>query len=155
MKADKSVSMPEKPSQSTLLFGSHLNETILKPRGMKGKILALYLHRLMSDPNLEYKLSFLKPKKWKKGYQEAGQDLVPVYFFPDDCDWARLSIISYASGFSRCYIFVYLMLLDLGILKLPENITIENYPKSINITKLICCIMMDERKKILRRTLKT
>ncbi len=145
---------PEKQSQSTLLIGEDLYDSIIKAKSLKGKRLVAYLHQLLNDPGLELKLRHLKPKKWKTQYQDEGQALVPVYFFPDECDWARLSQISFATGFSRCYLFVYLMLLDMGILKLRENITIDIQPQKNNKNKFISVIILEERKKKLLRILK-
>jgi len=88
----KSVPAPTKPSQSTLLVGDHYNKMYMLPRSIKGQRLADYLHKLLEDPLLEHKLSLLKPKKWKKHYQAEGQDLTALYFYPDECDWARLSL---------------------------------------------------------------
>ncbi len=137
-----------------MLFGTWLMESVLKPRALKGRRLSAYLHKLMSDPELQFKISLLKSKKWKKQYQPDGQDLVPVYFYPDECDWAQLGLISNASGFSRCYIFVYLMLLDLGILKLPENRTKVEFPVNPNHSLIICRIKLDRIEKTLKRKIK-
>jgi hypothetical protein len=67
------------------------------------------------DQQLEKKLAMLKPNKWKKHYQSEGQDLQRINFYPDEADWAHLSALSNATGFSRCYIFVFLMLLNGGL----------------------------------------
>jgi len=155
MHIKKEIRAPVKSTQSSLLVGQMIYQKIMEKRGINGKILASYLHRLMADPLLERKLSLLKPKKWKKHYQDEGQDLIPVYFYPEECDWARLSIISNATGFSRCYIFVYLMLLDLGVLKLPENRTQWTESIELKISQVTCSIFLDERRKILIRGLKT
>jgi len=151
----KTIRQPDNPSQSTFLVANHIHEIYMVPRRLKGKWLTHYLHRLLSDPELEYKLSLLKPKKWKKHYQEEGQDLQALFFYPDECDWARLSIISNGTGFSRCYIFVYLMLLDLGVLKLPENRTEGTNPQKIGLPVILCSVLMDKSEQILTRTIKT
>ncbi len=130
--------------------------TVLTPRSLKGKRLAMYLRRLLSDPDLAYKLSHLKPKKWKKQYQDNGQDLVPVYFYPNEADWAYLSILSNGTGFSMCYIFVYLMLLDLGMLKLPKkNITKGVIHLIIKNSQIYCSVILNKKGKKLRRILKS
>jgi len=110
---------------------------------------------LLQDPALELTLSHLKPPKWKKSYQAEGQDLVPLYFYPNECDWARLSLISHAAGFSRCYIFVYLMLLDLGVLKIPNNGTRFKKIPEIRFSNFLCSIQLDETEKILKTIIKT
>jgi hypothetical protein len=154
MKIIKTIPAPEYPSQSTFLVGDQFIEMYMKPRFLKGKRLSWYLNKLLCDPQLEYKLNLLKPSNWRKIYQEEGQDLVPLYFYPDEYDWARLSIISNATGYSRCYIFVYLMLLDLGILKIKKNITKEDAPVEVKYSQVFCRIFIDEREQILVRTIK-
>jgi len=155
MNTVKTIREPAKPSQSTLLVGNYFYKKYMEPRLLKGKALSFYLHKLLEDPDLEYKLSLLKPKKWKKHYQDEGQDLNSLYFYPDECDWARLSIISNGTGFSRCYIFVYLMLLNFGILKLPDDRTQRSIFPYLTIFNLHCSIFLDERRKILTRALRT
>jgi hypothetical protein len=155
MNTIKIIPAPAKPSQSTFLIGDRFYKMYMLPRLLKGKRLTHYLHKLLEDPQLEHKLSLLKPKKWKKHYQEEGQDLNALYFYPDECDWARLSIISNGTGFSRCYIFVYLMLLDLEVLKVPKNITKGTNSQEIGITRFFCKIFMDEREQILARIIQT
>jgi hypothetical protein len=155
MNTVKTIPAPAKSTQSTLLVGNHFYKMHMMPNLLKGKRLSEYLHNLLKDPDLEYKLNLLKPKKWKKHYQDDGQDLEVLYFYPDESDWARLSIISNVTGFSRCYIFVYLMLLDFGILKLPENRTKDNFSLEVGLTRLHCSILIDERDKILIRTIQT
>jgi hypothetical protein len=155
MNTVKTIRAPSQSSQSTLLVGDYFFKKYMVPRSLKGIVLASYLHKLLEDPQLEYKLSLLKPKKWKKHYQDEGQDLVPLYFFPDECDWARLSLISNATGFSRCYIFVYLMLLDFGFLKLPKNTTQWFNPKDLDISQILCKVFIDERALLLVRTIQT
>jgi hypothetical protein len=155
MNTVKTIKTPSQPSQSTLLVGTYFCKKYIFPRSLKGKVLASYLHKLLKDPDLEYKLSLLKPEKWKKHYQDGGQDLVPLYFYPDECDWARLSLISNATGFSRCYIFVYLMLLNFGFLKLSKNITQWLNPDDNNISRILCKVFMDEKALLLVRTIQT
>jgi hypothetical protein len=155
MNTVKTIPEPRKSSQSTFLVGNYIHKMYMMPGLLKGKRLAYYLQKLLEDPDLEYKLSRLKPKKWKKHYQDDEQDLVPMYFYPDECDWARLSIISNATGFSRCYIFVYLMLLDFGVLKLPKNTTKVTKPQEIGLSWIKCLIFMDGREQLLTRTIQT
>ena len=111
-------------SRSTLLIPeSHFKRFFWRSPYIKvgHQALASYLSRLMDDPLLEYKLSFLESGKWKKQYQMEGQELRRVNFYPDDRDWGRLSAISNATGFSRCYIFVYLMLIAMGVISLENG----------------------------------
>jgi hypothetical protein len=117
--------------------------------------LAVYLSALMSDPQLEYKLRFLRSGKWKKQYQAEGQNLVRVNFYPDDRDWGRLSAISHATGFSRCYIFVFLMLIALGEISLDYGGTPLSRKEGHWNPVIICLISVDCVSKKLTRILQT
>jgi hypothetical protein len=149
--------MPEKPGvsgKSTLLIATSLYSGNLLPGLLKGKSLREYFHFLLNDPDLEYKLSFLAPKKWKKHYQDEGQDLRAVRFFPFEEDWARISVFSNATGFSRCFIFIYLMKIDLGLIQLPKKRT--TVPEILLLQtdrRIHCSVLLDEQTKILERRL--
>ena len=115
--------------------------------------LCAYLSILLEDPMLEYKLSFLTSKRWKKVYQGEGQELHRVNFYPDDRDWGRLSAISNATGFSRCYIFVYLMLIAMGVISLENRGTQPSYIERHWNPIVICSIKVDAITRKLRRVL--
>jgi len=118
--------------------------------------LASYLASLMEDPQLNYKLSFLeRTSKWKKQYQEGEQRLVRVNFYPDDRDWGRLSAISNATGFSRCYIFVYLMLIAMGVISLEDGGTQRSWVRGHRNPVVICTISVDAITRKLTRILQT
>lgn len=155
MKQSRSVTDPGLETQSTFLVGESCYANYLLPRVIKGMGVSAYLHRLIIDPELNTKLGYLKPKKWKKTYQEEGQNLKRLNFFPMEADWARLSIISNATGFSRCYIFVFLMLVDLGVLKLPKKGTPLFFAQESCSMRLVCSILLDERRDLLTRVLQT
>jgi hypothetical protein len=155
MKQQRTINAPSKSGQSTLLVGSRYYERYMITNYPGGRRVALYLHYLLNDSMLEYKLSFLKPQKWKKSYQEPGQGLEKVFFYPDECDWARLSILSNATGFSRCFLFVFLMLIDKGVIRLPENITQFSFSRIYDPGKIHCIVIMDPGLKKLKRILQT
>ncbi|PKL34063.1 MAG: hypothetical protein CVV45_05005 [Spirochaetae bacterium HGW-Spirochaetae-10] len=118
--------------------------------------LASYLSGLMNDPQLEYKLSFLETTgKWKKQYQDEGQGLVRVNFYPDDRDWGRLAAISNATGYSRCYIFVYLMLIALGVVSLEDGGASPAWVRGDWNPVVICSISVDAVTRELTRILQT
>lgn len=118
--------------------------------------LGAYLGMLMDDPLLDYKLRFLeKTGKWKKQYQEEGQGLVRVNFYPDDRDWGRLAAISNSTGFSRCYIFVYLMLVAMGVICLENGGTQPVCEKGHWNSVVICSISVDAVTRKLARVLQT
>ena len=116
---------PHYRSRSTLLIPeSYFKEFFWRSPYIKVDQWAIagFLSMLMNDPLLDYKLGFLeKTGKWKKQYQEEGQELCRVNFYPDDRDWGRLAAIANATGYSRCYIFVYLMLIALGVIILRSG----------------------------------
>lgn len=118
--------------------------------------LGAFLSTLMDDPQLEYKLSYLeRTGKWKKQYQEEGQNLCRVNFYPDDRDWGRLSAISNATGYSRCYLFVYLILIAMGVISLEDRGTTPNWVKGHWNSEIICSICVDAVTRKLTRILQT
>lgn len=118
--------------------------------------LASYLASLMDDPQLEYKISLLaKTGKWKKQYQDEGQELCRVNFYPDDRDWGRLSAIANATGYSRCYIFVYLMLIAMGVISLEDGGTPPPWLKGHWNPEVFCSIIVDAVTRKLTRILQT
>ena len=146
-------------SRSTLLIPeSYFKRYFWRSPYIKVGHLALgaYLSILMNDPQLEYKLSCLeRTGKWKKQYQEEGQDLCRVNFYPDDRDWGRLSAISNATGYSRCYIFVYLMLIAMGVISLDDGGTPSVWEKDHWNPVVICTISVDAITRKLTRILQT
>ncbi len=118
--------------------------------------LASYLASLMDDPQLEYKISLLeKTGKWKRQYQDEGQELCRVNFYPDDRDWGRLSAIANATGFSRCYIFVYLMLIAMGVISLEDGGTHRPWARDHWNPEVFCSILVDAATRKLTRILQT
>jgi len=55
-------------------------------------------------------------EKPKLTYQEEGLDLQKFCFRPDDADWFELGILAYGCGVSRCWLFSFLVELDLSLL---------------------------------------
>ena len=118
--------------------------------------LAAYLGILMDDPALEYKLSFIERSgKWKKQYQDDGQELHRVNFYPDDRDWGRLSAISNATGYSRCFIFVYLLLIAMGVISLENGGASPVRAKGHWNPEVYCTICVDAATRKLTRILQT
>jgi hypothetical protein len=54
--------------------------------------------------------------KPKLTYQEEGLDLQKFCFRPEDADWFELGILAYGCGVSRCWLFSFLVELDLSLL---------------------------------------
>jgi hypothetical protein len=158
MKHSRGIIKPGSATHSTFLVANEFYHNFIKPNFSKRRSMKIYLHKLLADPAIESKLRFLQSNKWKKVYQEKGQALHRVDFVPDDSDWAQLSIFSNATGFSRCFIFVYLLLLDMGYLKLPvkeEYGTPYKIIKKLTNYRLYCEVSIDITKKLLWRTMKT
>jgi len=55
-------------------------------------------------------------EKPKLTYQEDGLELQKFCFRPDDADWHELGILAYGCGVSRCWLFSFLVELDLSLL---------------------------------------
>ncbi len=145
---------PFSSSRSTLLIPDSYHERFFNSfRKIRNLPLSFYLQRLLDDPLLDLKLSFLKAPKWKKVYQSKGQDLRRVNFYPDERDWARLSAISNATGFSRCYIFVFLMLVDMGVISLKNGGTKPYSGKRVWNPLIFCSVLLDSRDRKLTRKL--
>lgn len=144
-------------SRSTLLIPeSYFKKYFWRSPYVKVGHLALssYLGVLMDDPQLEYKLSFLESTgKWKKQYQTEGQGLCRVNFYPDDRDWGRLSAIANATGYSRCYIFVYLMLIAMGVISLENGGTLPVRTKWHWNSRVFCTVSIDAVTRKLTRKL--
>ncbi len=153
----REIGEPFSSSRSTLLIpGSYYERFFsgyVRYRKVRNLPLSFYLQCLLDDPLLYHKLSFIKAPKWKKVYQAPGQDLRRVNFYPDERDWARLSTISNATGFSRCYIFVFLMLVDLGVISLENGGTNPDLGKRVWNPLTFCSVLIDSRHRKLTRTL--
>ncbi len=147
------IGEPFSSSRSTLLVpGSYFERYFDSCTKVRNLPLSFYLQLLLDDPQLEYNLSLLKTQKWKKVYQSTGQDLRRINFYPDERDWARLSVISNATGFSRCYIFVFLMLIDLGVISPGNGGTNPKPVKGGWKFLTLCSIIIDLSSRKLTRT---
>jgi len=54
--------------------------------------------------------------KPKLTYQEEGLELQKFCFRPEDDDWYELGILAYGCGVSRCWLFSFLVELDLSLM---------------------------------------
>jgi len=55
-------------------------------------------------------------EKPKLTYQEEGLDLQKFCFRPEDADWYELGILAYGCGVSRCWLFSFLVELELSLM---------------------------------------
>lgn len=152
MKDAYTVKIPVKKTVSTLLIGEWIFTQFDFLRSLNGKDFAVYLHKLLEDPLVYKKLDGFKSFKWKKQYQAEGQDLVRVNFYPEHADWAKLSILSHSTGLSRCYIFVILLLFELGVISLKKNGTQKNFISDNIGTGCHCEVTLSPDKNFLIRT---
>lgn len=108
---------------STLLIPKVYMERLVKVFGTDSlrPILKILLSRYRGWISLwHYKPSF----KVKTLYQEEGLCLQEKKFRPDDADWAELGIIASGLGVSKCWLFSFLLKLELSgvgeFLRIPE-----------------------------------
>lgn len=147
--------------QNSLLISKKLLNDFEFLKDMSGTDLRELLHFLLKDPDLWKKIALLKSEKYTKTYQKKGQDLFMFKFYPFPEDWCELSALSNGSGFSRCYIFVFLLKFYLGIYKLEKFINHESFEVTIlknsgqdYIEPIFCRVKVDRNKHNLRRILK-
>lgn len=100
---------------STLLVPKHLAQGFLKKRNeLYGKNTAAYFRYLLSICKIFTHSGMLpKPKKIKTEYQEENLNLQRLSFRPSNSDWIELGALAIAFGKSRCWLFTYLLELDL------------------------------------------
>ncbi len=105
-KKDKSV--------STLLVPAHLIEALKEKKKEHGRQMAVYLRNLLKMyRTLTHSGMLPAPRKIKTEYQEEGLDLKRVTFRPSNADWLELGELAIAFGKSRCFVFTFLLELDL------------------------------------------
>ena len=100
---------------STLLIPKNLMPSfvfLVKSHG-SGNI-SVYLHNLLfMYRTLTHSGMIPFPISVKTEYQEEGLDLCRVGFRPENVDWMELGELALAFGKSRCWLFVYLLKLDI------------------------------------------
>lgn len=104
----------EENSVSTLLIPEFLLEDFrLKTKKYKGNT-ALYLHSLLRRfRTVTHSGLIPEPERLKTSYQERDLELQKVSFKPKNEDWIELGELALAFGKSRCWLFVFLLKLDL------------------------------------------
>ena len=101
-------------SVSTLLVPAHLIEALKLKKREHGRQMAVYLRNLLKMyRTLTHSGMLPNPRKIKTEYQEEGLDLKRVSFRPNNADWLELGELALAFGKSRCYVFTFLLELDL------------------------------------------
>ncbi|MBK8399341.1 MAG: DUF1564 family protein [Leptospiraceae bacterium] len=104
----------EENSVSTLLIPEYLKEDLrLKTKKYKGNT-ALYLNSLLRRfRTITHSGMIPQPEKLKTSYQERNLDLKKISLKPKNQDWIELGELALVFGKSRCWIFVFLLKLDL------------------------------------------
>jgi hypothetical protein len=114
-----------KRTTSTVLVPDELIfdfETRVKATGGMRKFLALLLDKYRI---LTHSGALPEACKVKTEFQEEGQDLHRVNFVPDNEDWLELGQVATFYGKSRCWIFTYLLRLEvLGFGELMEEVLV-------------------------------
>jgi hypothetical protein len=101
-------------SVSTLLVPAHLIEALKAKKKEHGRQMSVYLRNLLKMyRTLTHSGMLPPPRKIKTEYQEEGLNLKRVTFRPSNADWLELGELAIAFGKSRCFVFTFLLELDL------------------------------------------
>jgi len=99
---------------STLLVPSHLLEDLKKKTKEHGNSLVVYLRNLLwMYRTVSHSGMIHPPRKIKTEYQEEGLDLKRLNFRVNNSDWIELGELALAFGKSRCWMFTFLLELDI------------------------------------------
>lgn len=104
----------EENTTSTLLIPEYLLADFhLKSKKFKGNY-ASYLHSLLRRfRSVTHSGLIPDPEKLKTSYQDRDLNLQKISFKPKNEDWIELGELALAYGKSRCWLFVFLLKLDL------------------------------------------
>ena len=99
---------------STLLVPSHLLPDLKQKTKEHGNSLVIYLRNLLwMCRTLTHSGMIPPPIKIKSEYQDEGLDLKRVNFRVGNSDWIELGELALAFGKSRCWLFTFLLELDI------------------------------------------
>ncbi len=100
---------------STLLVPAHLLDGLKMKTKEHGNRLVIYLHNLLRMyRTITHSGMIHPPRKIKTEYQEEGLDLKRVSFRVGNADWIELGELALAFGKSRCFLFSFLLELDIS-----------------------------------------
>ncbi|MBK8397500.1 MAG: DUF1564 family protein [Leptospiraceae bacterium] len=140
-------------SISTLLIPAHL-ETSLKMRIKEnGNRFHVYLKNLLwMYRTFTHSGMIHPPRTLKTEYQEEGLDLKRVNFRPFYADWLELGNLALAFGKSRCWLFVFLLELDLlGFWEILSEFRLdEAVPTSKNLRLEVSLLLRRVSQKFVR-----
>lgn len=101
-------------SVSTLLIPKSLMDDFLKRKAKcNGNTSSYFKSLLRRFRTITLSGLLPEPSKIKTEYQNTDLDLQKVNFRPRNSDWIELGELALAFGKSRCYMFIYLLKLDL------------------------------------------
>ncbi|MBP7280039.1 MAG: DUF1564 family protein [Leptospiraceae bacterium] len=104
----------EEDTVSTLLIPEHLKEAFLEKTKKYNGNTSLYLRSLLRRfRTLTHSGMIPEPEKLKTSYQDRDLNLKKVSFKPKNSDWLELGELALVFGKSRCWMFVFLLKLDL------------------------------------------
>lgn len=99
---------------STVLVPAHLVDGLKQKTKEHGNSLVVYFRNLMwMYRTFTHSGMIHPPRKIKTEYQDEGLDLKRLNFRVGNSDWLELGALALAFGKSRCWIFTYLLELDL------------------------------------------
>jgi len=99
---------------STVLVPTHLLEGLKKKTKEHGNSLVVYLRNLLWMYRTITQSGMIPPpRKIKTEYQEEGLDLKRLSFRVNNADWIELGELAIAFGKSRCWMFTFLLELDI------------------------------------------
>lgn len=99
---------------STVLVPAHLMDGLKQRMKDHGNSLVIYLRNLLlMYRSLTHSGMIHPPRKLKTEYQEDGLDLKRLNFRVNNADWLELGQLALVFGKSRCWVFTFLLELDL------------------------------------------
>ncbi len=99
---------------STLLIPAHLVTPLKEKIKEHGNLFPVYLRNLLwMFRTFTHSGMIPHPQKLKTEYQDEGLDLQRVCLRPFNADWLELGELAIAFGKSRCWLFTFLLELDL------------------------------------------
>ena len=127
---------------STLLVPDYLCEKLKLKTKENGNSLRVYLRNLLwMYRTITHSGMIQPPRKIKTEYQEEGLNLRRVNFRVGNADWLELGELALVFGKSRCWMFTYLLELDLlGLWEiLSESGLNDAVPTKNNLRLRVSC----------------
>lgn len=105
----------EENTVSTLLIPESLKEAFLQKTKKYNGNTSSYLHSLLRRfRSVTHSGLIPEPEKLKTTYQDRDLNLQKISFKPKNEDWIELGELALVFGKSRCWIFVFLLKLDIS-----------------------------------------